>query len=58
MTGECHVTGDTIENARKIFNAGEVPTIEMVTNIYNTEREIVAVVTTLWQVKPWKLVRK
>lgn len=55
--GECIASDGAIANAHKIFESGEVPTIEMTTNIFNLEKEIIAVVTTIWQVKPWGLVR-
>ncbi len=58
VTGECRADPAALENARKIFAAGEVPVIEMVTTILNPQRETVAVVTTTWQIKPWTQVRK
>lgn len=57
VTGECHITPDDISRMREVIASGEVPSIEMVTNILNTEREVIAVVTTQWQVKPWQLVK-
>ena len=35
---------------------GEIPKVDVVTNIYDRDRLLIASVTTVWQVKPWKLV--
>lgn len=58
--GECVAADGVMANAHRIFDSGEVPTIEMTTNIsgmVNGQKEIIAVVTTVWQVKPWGLVK-
>ncbi len=57
VIGECSVHPDAIAKMREVIASGEVPSIEMVTNILNTDHEIIAVVTTQWQVKPWQLVK-
>lgn len=58
--GECIAVEGSMANAHQIFDKGEIPTIEMTTNIsgmVNGQKEIIAVVTTVWQVKPWGLVK-
>ena len=58
--GECVAVPNAMSDAHHIFDSGEIPTIEMTTNItgdVNGEKQIIAVVTTTWQVKPWGQVR-
>ncbi len=58
--GECIAAPGAIEAAHVTFQSAEIPTIEMTTNIsgdVNGERQIIAVVTTIWQVKPWGQVK-
>lgn len=55
--GEAVAAPGVMQNAHEVFNNGEVPVIEMTTNILNDQKEIIAVVITTWQVKPWNMVR-
>lgn len=56
VTGECVMTDDMLADMRAVLEKGEVPSVRLVTNIYDDKKEIVAVVSTQWQVKPWNLV--
>lgn len=55
--GEAVAALGVMQKAHDVFNSGEVPIIEMTTNIMNNQKEVIAIVTTIWQVKPWTLVR-
>ena len=60
VVGECILYNEEIEKAKETIARGEIPVIELTTNIYgqvNGQTEIVSVVTTTWQVKPWGLVK-
>ncbi len=57
VVGECALSPEDIAKMHRTIEAGEVPMIEMVTNIRNDQDEIITVVTTTWQVKPWGQVR-
>ncbi len=57
VVGQCVIPPETIARIHEELKAEQVPNVEVVTNILNTEQEIIAVVTTTWQVKPWGLVR-
>lgn len=60
ITGECFLSPEQIETANVTMSNGEIPTIQLVTNIsgdVNGSQEIISIVTTTWQVKPWGLVR-
>ncbi len=58
VVGECVISPPDILRMHEDIARDEVPSIEVVTNIYNSDKEIIAVVTTVWQVKPWGMVRK
>lgn len=58
VVGECIIAPEEIARMHENFKLEQVPSTEIVTNIYNADKEIIAVVTTVWQVKPWGLVRK
>lgn len=60
ITGVSLLDPETVRVAQAQVASGEIPTIEMRTNIWSDvkgSQEIIAVVTTVWQVKPWKDVR-
>ena len=60
ITGECILSPEAILKAHDAIGRGEIPVIELTTNIsgdVNGQREIISVVKTVWQVKPWKQVR-
>lgn len=57
VTGEAHVPPEKIAAMHADLARGEIPKIEIVTNIYDHARLLIASVTTVWQVKPWKDVR-
>lgn len=57
VAGRCEITPDTVAAMKAVLDGGEIPTVEMVTTIFNREQETIAVVTTVWQVKPWQLVK-
>ena len=60
ITGVSTLNVSAIQNAQDKMASGEIPTIEMRTDIYSDVKgaqEIIAVVSTVWQVKPWKDVR-
>ena len=46
-----------IARMHETIKQGEIPTIDVTTNIFNDQKEIIAVVTTTWQVKSWQLVK-
>lgn len=58
VSGECDFSPDVLARMHETIDRGEVPSVDMETRILNADREIVAVVSTTWQVKPWSLVRK
>jgi acyl-coenzyme A thioesterase PaaI-like protein len=57
VTGEACIPPETIASMHAALARGEIPTVEVVTDIYDTSRLHIAAVTTVWQVKPWKDVR-
>lgn len=57
VTGVCDISPADIANMHKTIMAEGVATLRVTTNILNTDNEIIAVVTTVWQVKAWQLVR-
>ena len=57
VTGEAIIPPADIARMHETIKQGEVPSIEVTTNIFNDQKEIIAVVTTLWQVKSWQLVK-
>lgn len=57
VTGECIIPKETIAHMMAEVARGEVPFVKVVTNIRNNQNEIIAVVTTTWQVKQWQMVR-
>jgi acyl-coenzyme A thioesterase PaaI-like protein len=57
VTGEAIIPAADIERMHETIRQGEVPSLEVTTNIFNDQREMIAVVTTTWQVKSWQLVK-
>lgn len=57
VVGEAIIPPADIARMHQTIMQGEVPTIDVTTNIFNDQKEIVAVVTTAWQVKSWQLVK-
>ena len=60
VIGECLLPQSEIDRVKDAIAKGEVPTIEMTTNIsgdVNGSQEIISVVKTIWQIKPWGLVK-
>lgn len=57
VIGEAHIAPEKIAAMHEDLKRGEIPKIEVVTEIYDKERLLIASVTTVWQVKPWKLVQ-
>lgn len=57
VTGECVIPKETVARMLREIVAEQIPFVEVVTNIMNDQKEIIAVVTTTWQVKQWGLVR-
>lgn len=57
VTGEAHIPPETIAAMHDMCRKDEIPTVEVVTDIYDHARLHIASVTTVWQVKPWKDVR-
>ncbi|PZQ45830.1 MAG: hypothetical protein DI551_06335 [Micavibrio aeruginosavorus] len=57
VTGECVILPETIKAMMETINAGEVPRVEVVTEIYDKDRLLIATATTVWQVKKWDLVK-
>ncbi len=58
VVGECHIPPESIARMHEQCSVGEIPFIEVVTNIRNEDQEVIASVKTMWQVKQWDLVRK
>ncbi len=57
VVGEAVLATEEIDRMLAVIAGGEVPFTDVVTNIRNTEGEIIAVATTTWQVKSWDQVR-
>lgn len=57
VIGTCVISRETLAGMRAQMEAGEIPTVELITNIANQAGEIIVVATTTWQVKPWELVK-
>lgn len=57
VTGEAHIPSEKIAAMHADLARGEIPKIDVVTDIYDQNRLLIASVTTVWQVKPWKLVQ-
>lgn len=57
VTGEAHIPAEKIAAMHADLARGEIPKIEIVTDIYDKDRLLIASVTTVWQVKPWKMVQ-
>ena len=58
VVGKCVIPASEIERLKSEMNGDEPRFIEVVTDIFNAEKEIICKVTTTWQVKKWSLVRK
>ncbi len=58
VVGRCVIPPETIARMHEEFKKDEIPSVEVATNISNGDGEIIAIVTTVWQVKPWDAVRK
>lgn len=58
VTGDCVIPAEAIARMHEELRNEIVPFIDAVTTIRNSENEVVATVTTTWQVKRWDLVRK
>lgn len=57
VIGECRIDPASLQKMLDTLTQGEIPSVEMVTSIMNADDEVIAVVTTQWQVKPWQLVK-
>lgn len=57
VTGEAYTPPEKIVAMHADLARGEIPKIDVVTEIYDQNRLLIASVTTVWQVKPWKLVQ-
>jgi acyl-coenzyme A thioesterase PaaI-like protein len=57
VTGEAHIPPEKIAAMHADLARGEIPKVDVVTNIYDKDRLLIASVMTVWQVKPWKLVQ-
>lgn len=57
VVGECVLSAADLAKMYEALQRDEIPSLEMTTNIMNDQNEIIAVVTTQWQVKPWQLVK-
>lgn len=57
VTGAAHVGPETIGAMREALAGGEVPSVEIVTEISDGTGLPIAAVTTVWQIKPWQKVR-
>lgn len=57
VTGEAYISPEKIAAMHTDLARGEVPKIDVVTDIFDRDRLLIASVTTVWQVKPWKLVQ-
>lgn len=57
VTGTCTISPDVITRMKAEIAKDEVPFVDMVTEIRNTDGEVICTVTTTWQVKQWGLVR-
>lgn len=58
VTGTAEMPAEEVDRMLAVIGQGEIPFTELVTHITNRDGEIVAEVTTLWQVKSWDLVGK
>lgn len=57
VTGEAYIPPEKIAAMHADLARGEIPKIDVVTDMYDKNRLLIASVTTVWQVKPWKLVQ-
>ena len=57
VTGTCTISPETIARMKAEIERDEVPFADVLTEIRNTEGEVICAVTTTWQVKQWGLVR-
>ncbi len=57
VIGEAIIPPEKIAAMHADLERGEIPKIDVVTDIYDKDRLLIASVTTVWQVKPWGLVR-
>lgn len=57
VIGEAHIPPEKIAAMHADLARGEIPKIDVVTDIYDKDRLLIASVTTVWQLKPWKLVQ-
>ena len=58
VVGKCTIAPDVIARMKEDVAGGEVPFVDVLTEISNQDGEIICTVTTTWQVKLWGLVRK
>lgn len=57
VVGRAEISLAEIERILQVIESGNVPFSEVITNILNEQDEIIAVVTTTWQIKKWDMVR-
>lgn len=57
VTGEACIAPEKIAAMHADLARGEIPKIDVTTDIYDKDRLLIASVVTVWQVKPWGLVR-
>lgn len=57
VTGEAFLDPAKIAEMHAILSDGGIPSVDVITNIYDADRLLIASVKTVWQIKPWKLVQ-
>lgn len=57
VTGHAKISPESLAAMHEDLKRADIPKIEVVTDIYDDNQLHIASVTTVWQVKPWGLVR-